>query len=463
MERKTTVISSEQLRQQQEFCGRIRQRWEASGVVPTAFVDTYGCQQNEADSERIRGMLEQCGYTMQDSEEGADVIVINTCAVREHAEQRVLGNVGALVHTKRRHPGQKIFLCGCMMGEPAVAEKIRKSYVHVDGVFSTHHLWEFPSLLYRVLDTGKRVFATEDEAGSIAEGLPVVRSSAFKAWVSIMYGCNNFCTYCVVPFVRGRERSRDTETILREARELIESGCHDITLLGQNVNSYAGDTDFPGLMRKILELPGDFWLRFMTSHPKDASGDLVEAMRESDKAARHFHLPVQSGSDRILARMNRRYTASEYLEKVAYIRERLPDAAITSDVICGFPGETEADFEQTVELVGRAGFDMLYTFVYSPRVGSAAAKMEGQIPHEEKVRRFERLSAFQNERAAAINASYVGKTLRVLSDGEENGIYSGRCSQNKIVTFDRAVAPGSFAQVEITGAQAYALSGVVRE
>ena len=431
------------------------------------WIRTFGCQQNEADSEKLLGICGLCGYTPVGEAAQADLVIINTCAIREHAELRALSGAGQLKKLKADRPDLLVAVCGCMVEQEHRRAQLFASYPYVDFLFGTDRLHLLPELLLRAKREKKRFAVTASQPGGdfgvISEGMPVRRTSAYRAWLPVMYGCNNFCTYCVVPFVRGRERSRDTETILREARELIESGCHDITLLGQNVNSYAGDTDFPGLMRKILELPGDFWLRFMTSHPKDASGDLVEAMRESDKAARHFHLPVQSGSDRILARMNRRYTASEYLEKVAYIRERLPDAAITSDVICGFPGETEADFEQTVELVGRAGFDMLYTFVYSPRVGSAAAKMEGQIPHEEKVRRFERLSAFQNERAAAINASYVGKTLRVLSDGEENGIYSGLCSQIKIVTFDRAVAPGSFAQVEITGAQAYALSGVVRE
>ena len=365
------------------------------------WIRTFGCQQNEADSEKLLGICGLCGYTPVGEAAQADLVIINTCAIREHAELRALSGAGQLKKLKADRPDLLVAVCGCMVEQEHRRAQLFASYPYVDFLFGTDRLHLLPELLLRAKREKKRFAVTASQPGGdfgvISEGMPVRRTSAYRAWLPVMYGCNNFCTYCVVPFVRGRERSRDTETILREARELIESGCHDITLLGQNVNSYAGDTDFPGLMRKILELPGDFWLRFMTSHPKDASGDLVEAMRESDKAARHFHLPVQSGSDRILARMNRRYTASEYLEKVAYIRERLPDAAITSDVICGFPGETEADFEQTVELVGRAGFDMLYTFVYSPRVGSAAAKMEGQIPHEEKVRRFERLSAFQNE------------------------------------------------------------------
>ena len=465
MERKTTVISSEQLRQQQEFCGRIRQRWEASGVVPTAFVDTYGCQQNEADSERIRGMLEQCGYTMQDSEEGADVIVINTCAVREHAEQRVLGNVGALVHTKRRHPGQKIFLCGCMMGEPAVAEKIRKSYVHVDGVFSTHHLWEFPSLLYRVLDTGKRVFATEDEAGSIAEGLPVVRSSAFKAWVSIMYGCNNFCTYCIVPYVRGRERSRKPEDVIAEVKELVESGCRDITLLGQNVNSYGKDldcgVDFADLLAELAQLPGEFLLRFMTSHPKDATKKLFDTMAKYPKIARHIHLPFQAGNDRVLKEMNRRYTAAQYLELVEYARSVMPDIVLTSDVIVGFPGETDEEFEDTLKLVEQVRYDALFTFIYSPRTGTPAAEMPDPATRQEKLARFDRLCAAQNRISEEKHREYVGKPVRLLVDGIDDGVLTARTGGNRLVRLENGTEDliGQYADATITGANTWSLLG----
>jgi len=298
LERKTAEISPELLRAQREICEKIKEYWLAQGVTPRAFVDTYGCQQNEADSERIRGILETCGYGIVDEEEGADCIVINTCAIREHAEDRVFGNVGALTHTKARHPRQKIFLCGCMMGQPEVAARIKKSYRHVDGVFNPHHLWRFPELLYTVLTTGKRVFATEDSAGAIAEGLPVVRSNNLKAWVSIMYGCNNFCSYCIVPYVRGRERSRRPEEIVAEVKELIAAGYKDITLLGQNVNSYGKDlglgVDFADLLGELAELPGEFWLRFMTSHPKDATKKLFDTIASHEKIAKQFHLPFQS-------------------------------------------------------------------------------------------------------------------------------------------------------------------------
>ena len=315
MERRTTVIPQEDLRRQQEICRKIREYWQDQGITPVAFVDTYGCQQNEADSERIRGMLADCGYGMSDTEEGADIIVLNTCAIREHAEQRVFGNVGALVHTKKRHPRQKIFLCGCMMGQEHVSQRIKHSYHHVDGVFNPHHLWRFPELLLHVLTTGKRGFAVEDSAGNIAEGIPVVRGNGLKAWVSIMYGCNNFCSYCIVPYVRGRERSRQPEDIVAEVKELLAQGYKDITLLGQNVNSYGKDLglgiDFADLIKELAELPGDFWLRFMTSHPKDATKKLFDVIASHPKIAKQFHLPFQSGNDRVLKVMNRHYDRAQ--------------------------------------------------------------------------------------------------------------------------------------------------------
>ena len=309
MERKPVVIPQEALEKEAAVCGQIKALWASRGRTPRAFVDTYGCQQNEADSERIRGMLRASGYEIVDTEEGADCIVINTCAIREHAETRVYGNVGALVHTKARHPEQKIFLCGCMMGQPQVVERIKNSYRHVDGVFNPHELWRFPELLQSVLRTNKRIFAVDDSAGNIAEGIPVVRSSDLKAWVSIMYGCNNFCSYCIVPYVRGRERSRRPEEILEEVKGLIAAGYKDITLLGQNVNSYGKDlglgVDFADLMAEIAQLPGEFWLRFMTSHPKDASKKLFDTIAKYPKIAKQFHLPFQSGNDRVLKAMNR--------------------------------------------------------------------------------------------------------------------------------------------------------------
>ena len=460
----TTIISPAQLAEQRAFCQQIHEYWRACGQSPSAFVDTYGCQQNEADSERIRGMLQLSGYTMTDQEEGADLVVINTCAIREHAEQRVLGNVGALVHTKRRHPSQKIFLCGCMMGEPHVTDKIRTSYRHVDGVFSTHHLWQFPGLLWRVLQSGDRVFSIADEPGSIAEGIPQVRQNALKAWVSIMYGCNNFCSYCIVPYVRGRERSRRPEDILAEVKQLIAAGYRDITLLGQNVNSYGRglDTpiDFADLLAQIAELDGDFLVRFMTSHPKDASKKLFDVMAAHDKIAKHLHLPFQSGSDRILKAMNRRYTAQEYLDLVQYAKSVMPGLVLTSDVIVGFPGETDEDFEKTLELVNAVEYDALFTFLFSPRRGTPAASLPDPMPKEDKQRNFDHLVARQNEISAALRRADVGKVLRCLIDGRDGAFLTARTEGGRLVRLvgDDSLI-GQFRPIAITDATTWSLSG----
>ena len=467
METKTTTIPAQALERQAAICGEIQEYWQTQGVTPLAFVDTYGCQQNEADSERIRGMLQCAGYGFTDTEEGADVIVLNTCAVREHAEQRVFGNVGALVHTKRRHPRQKIFVCGCMMGQPQVAERIRKSYPHVDGVFSTHHLWQFPELLLHVLTTGKRVFATEDSAGSIAEHIPVARTNTLKAWVSVMYGCNNFCSYCIVPYVRGRERSRRPQDVLEECRGLIASGYKEITLLGQNVNSYGKDldcgVDFADLMAQVAELPGEFRLRFMTSHPKDASRKLFDTIAKYPKICKQFHLPFQSGSDRILKLMNRRYTAGQYLSLVDYGRSLMPDLVLTSDVIVGFPGETEEDFEDTIRLIERVRYDALFTFIFSPREGTPAAKMDDPTPKTDKNRRFDRLVAVQNRISEEKHRAYIGKTVRVLVDGRDGDQLTARTDGGRLVRFagDDGLI-GQFLDVEITDCTTWSLVGILK-
>ncbi len=464
MERQTAVIAQEDLRHQQELCRKIREYWQDQGITPVAFVDTYGCQQNEADSERIRGMLADCGYGLTDREEGADVIVLNTCAIREHAEQRVFGNVGALTHTKRRHPRQKIFLCGCMMGQDHVVQRIRHSYPHVDGVFNPHHLWRFPELLLQVLATGKRVYAVEDSAGNIAEGIPVVRGNGLKAWVSIMYGCNNFCSYCIVPYVRGRERSRQPEDILEEIRGLLAQGYKDITLLGQNVNSYGKDLglgiDFADLMAQIAQLPGDFWLRFMTSHPKDATKKLFDVMASHPKVAKQFHLPFQSGNDRILKAMNRHYDRAQYLKLVEYGKSVMPELVLTSDVIVGFPGETEEEFEDTISLIELVHYDALFTFIYSPRKGTPAAEMEDPTPKADKNRRFDKLVDTQNRISQEIHKAYVGRTLRVLVDGKDGDQLTARTEGGRLVRFPGSDGLiGQFAWVEITGNTTWSLVG----
>ena len=464
MNTKTTVISQEQLQQQFAFCHKIRQYWLDKNRIPTAYVETYGCQQNEADSQQIRGLLSESGYAIQDSAEGADVVVMNTCAIREHAEQRVFGNLGALTHTKRRHPEQKIFLCGCMAGQEQVVERIRKSYPHVNGVFSTHHLWQFPQLLYQVLTTGKRTFYTQDEAGSIAEGLPQLRDDTLKAWVSIMYGCNNFCTYCIVPYVRGRERSRKPEDILQECRELIAGGTKEITLLGQNVNSYGKDLDcgmdFSDLLAQIAQIPGDFLIRFMTSHPRDAGKKLFDTMAAYPKIAKQLHLPFQSGSSRVLKAMNRHYDREQYLELVRYAKSVMPDLVLTSDVIVGFPGETEEEFEETLSLISQVGYDALFTFIFSPRAGTPAAAMEDPTPKEEKNRRFDRLCALQNQISETIHAGYIGKTLRCLIDGTDKELLTARTEGGRLVRLPgNPNLIGSFAQVTITGSTTWSLTG----
>ena len=464
MQTKTTVISQEQLQQQFGFCDHISAYWHDRDTTPTAYVETYGCQQNEADSEKLRGYLTQSGYQIVQEAEGADVVVMNTCAIREHAEQRVFGNLGALTHTKRRHPGQKIFLCGCMAGETKVSDRIKKSYPHVDGVFSTHHLWQFPEILWNVLSRGKRQFYIEDEAGSIAEGIPQVRDSRLKGWVSIMYGCNNFCTYCIVPYVRGRERSRKMEDILAECRCLIESGCKDITLLGQNVNSYgkdlAEDCDFSDLLSEIVKIPGDYLIRFMTSHPRDAGKKLFDTMASSPKIAKQLHLPFQSGSSRVLKAMNRHYDRETYLELVNYAKQVMPDLVLTSDVIVGFPGETEAEFEETITLIQQVHYDSLFTFIFSPREGTPAARMDDPTPKEEKNRRFDRLCAVQNAISEEIHQGYVGKTMRCLVDGKDGDLLTARTEGGRLVRFSgNENLIDTFQNITIIGSSTWSLSG----
>jgi len=468
MSTKTTVISKKQLEEQLSFCNKIRAYWLDRDRTPTAYVETYGCQQNEADSEKLRGILSESGYAITDEAEGADVVVMNTCAIREHAEQRVFGNLGALTHTKRRHPAQKIFLCGCMAGQPQVVERIKKSYPHVDGVFSTHHLWQFPQLLHRILTTGKRSYFTEDEAGSIAEGLPQLRDHTLKAWVSIMYGCNNFCTYCIVPYVRGRERSRKPEDILAECRSLIEGGTKEITLLGQNVNSYGKDLedgiDFSDLLTKIAEIPGDFLIRFMTSHPRDAGKKLFDTMAGNPKIAKQLHLPFQSGSSRVLKAMNRHYDREKYLELVNYAKSVMPQLVLTSDVIVGFPGETEEEFEETLSLIEKVRYDALFTFIFSPRAGTPAASMEDPTPKEEKNARFDRLCGLQNRISEEIHKDYVGRTFRCLVDGEDGDQLTARTEGGRLVRFRGAPSLiGSFVEIEITGSTTWSLTGTQKE
>ena len=428
-------------------------------------VDTYGCQQNEADSEKLRGYLAEMGYGFTQDEFQADVIVVNTCAVREHAEMRVLGNVGALNHTKKNNPNQIIAVCGCMVQQEHITERIRKSFPYVNMVFGTHVLHTLPQIIYEAMTTHKRQISIPQMDGVIAEGIPLRRESTLKASVPIMYGCNNFCTYCIVPYVRGRERSRDPEDILAEVRQLVENGCKEVLLLGQNVNSYGRGTDvnFPELLRRINAIPGEFRICYMSSHPKDATRELIDTIAECGKVTRHFHLPVQSGSNRILKLMNRSYTREHYLELINYAKERIPDVALTSDIIVGFPGETYEDFQDTLSLIREVKYDSLFTFIYSPRKGTKAAEMPDPISQEEKGKWFRELLEVQGEIGCSSYHDYIGRTLRVLCEGPgrtRDGCLTGKSIQNIIVDFDGDKSLiGSFVDVKITDALNWALIG----
>ena len=467
LKRTTPVIPAEDIQRQKEYCAELRSLNAQRPAPPRAYVDTYGCQQNEADSELLRGMLCSMGYEITDTDQGADVIVINTCAIREHAEQRVFGNVGALVHGKRKNPDQIICLCGCMAQEPHVAERLRQSYRHVDLVFGPQQLWRFPEFLRRVCLRRGRVFETQPDDGAIAEGLPVRRSGKLKAWVSIMYGCNNFCSYCIVPYTRGRERSREPEIILNEIRALAEQGYKDITLLGQNVNSYGkdleGGMDFPALLERAAAIPGEFLLRFMTSHPKDATEKLFDVMAKCDKVAPVIHLPFQSGNTRVLTAMNRRYTREQYLDKVKALRERIPGVVLTSDVIVGFPGETTPEFEDTLSLIEEVRFDALFTFLYSPRKGTPAAGMDDPMSKAEKSANFDRLLKVQDRISLEKHRAYIGAVQRCLIDGQSSdprNSLTARTAGGRLVHLsgDPALA-GQYADIKIVDCSTWALFG----
>ena len=467
MERKQVLVSQADLDRQRDFQEKIRAMFAAHQAHPVACVDTFGCQQNVADGQKLMGMLEECGFTFTGDPKEADLVILNTCAVREHAEQRVFGNLGILTHTKKENPEQVIALCGCMAQEERVSKRVRESYRHVDLVFGPHALWKFPELLWRVYETRKRVFAVDDEHGTIAEGIPVVREKGVKAWVSIMYGCNNFCSYCIVPYVRGRERSRDPQCVLREVRELVESGYKDITLLGQNVNSYGNDLglgyDFSDLLADIDKIPGEYLIRFMSSHPKDATKKLFDTMARCAHVAKQLHLPFQSGNDRVLREMNRRYTREQYLDLVRYAKSVMPGLVLTSDVIIGFPGETEAEAMDTVSLVDEVGFDALFTFIYSPRPGTKAAQMPDPATRAEKQKWFDKLLEVQNARSAALHAAYIGRTVRVLVDGESDDAeypLASRTEGNRLLRLKGGEdLLGRFVDVKITGSNTWALYG----
>lgn len=438
----------------------------ARGEQPMAYIRTYGCQQNVADSETIRGMLALMGYSFTDDPELADLIIFNTCAVREHAEDRVFGNVGAIKSIKKRHPSTLIALCGCMMEQEHISKRIYKSFPFVGLVFGTHCLHDFPRLLYQSLFSGKRQFIRGNDDLLVHEGMPKSRNGNLKAWLPIMYGCDNFCSYCIVPYVRGRERSRKSDIILHEARQLIERGYKDLTLLGQNVNSYGKGLDegitFAQLLKKIDSIDGDYILRFMTSHPKDCTRELIDTIASGRHISVHLHLPFQSGSDRILKQMNRHYTRQKYLDIVNYAKDKIPELSLTSDVIVGFPGETEDDFEQTISLIKEVGFTSLFTFIYSKRVGTPAEKMEDPTTHEEKTRRFQRLLKVQEEITMGEYSRMIGTNQRVLFEEKcrRDGVLNARTSGNIIVEVPADTdLIGNFGEVRITDSSHCVLRG----
>ena len=433
-----------------------------------AYVHTYGCQQNFSDGEKLEGLLEEMGYEIINSAEEAEFVIFNTCAIRENAEKRVFGNGGILKKAHEENPDMIIAVCGCMVQQEHIAKKFRQSYPFVDIVFGTHAAPRLPELVYKHITAKKRQFDIGEGEGCMAEYLPIHRDSDMKANLPIMHGCDNFCTYCVVPLVRGREKSREPENILAEAREIVAAGYKEITLLGQNVNSYGkglvkGIT-FAELLREVNAIPGDFRIKFMTSHPKDCTRELLEAIRDCEKVCNYIHLPVQSGSNDVLRRMNRRYTAEHYMELVDMAREIIPDVTITSDLIVGFPGETEEDFEATMELSRKARWSMTYSFIYSKREGTKAAVMEDQIPHDVSSNRFQRLLDLQTEISHEINASFVGKTTTVLFDDEVDvgeGYISGRSYENLVVRAPRTDVQKGFAKVYLKESLGWALDGEI--
>lgn len=465
--REPRLVSKQETAYEAAVMNELHELHSIQPAPPQAFIQTYGCQLNENDSEKLCGMLEKMGYVFCDSAETADLILLNTCAIRENAHEKVFGTIGALKHIKEERPSVLIGVCGCMMQEAPVVELILKKYKHVDFVFGTHTLHRLPHILRDAIYGKKQICDLLDIDGEIAENLPIHRSNAIKASVSIMFGCNNFCSYCIVPYVRGRERSRSSDSVIREVRELVSQGYREIMLLGQNVNSYGQDLenelDFPTLLERINDIEGDFRIRFMTSHPKDISKRLIDVIADCKKVCNQLHIPVQSGNNAVLERMNRKYTREAYLDIVAYAKERIPDLVLTSDIIVGFPGETETEFLDTLQLIETVKYDTIFSFLFSPRLGTPAEKMEDPFTHDEKQQRFERLLEVQNRISRQKNEAYRGKTVTVLTEGTSKNDptrLSGRTEGGKIVHFK---APeemiGTFCKVRITEVQTWSLTG----
>ncbi len=455
------------------YAERVRALFAAEGKVgdcaPGVFVKTFGCQQNEADSERMAGIAVSMGYRKVDSPEESKLILVNTCAVREHAEKKALSIIGSYKHIREADPEVIIGVGGCMVTQGHRADKLKFSYPYVSFVFDTGSLAKLAELIWGALTGAPRRIESCMGEFAITEGIPSAPEKAHRAWLSVMYGCNNFCSYCIVPYTRGRERSRSPEAILAEAEQLIANGAHDITLLGQNVNSYGNGTDFgmdiADLIRAICRISGDFKLRFMTSHPKDASDRLIAVMAEEDKVIPHFHLPVQSGSNVILKKMNRKYTAEDYMRIIEKLKSSVPDVSITSDIIVGFPSETDADFEATLDIIRAVEYDMIFSFIYSPRTGTPAAEMDCQIPKAVSNERYKRLLSVQDEISLRRNRRFIGREMTVLADEvsrTDSAMLTGRGDPVRPIHF--AGSPdliGKLIPVRITAADTFSLRGEI--
>ena len=459
-------VTCEELEKQNTFIQNIKEL-NSLKKCPTACVITYGCQQNENDSERLKGMLEAMGYSMTENRETADVVIFNTCAVRENAEMKLRGNVGALKSLKRKRKDMIIAVCGCMVQQEKEAEILNKKFKHIDLIFGTHSLYRFPELLYKSLS--ERIIDVVDIPGRIAEGIPVSHDDKFKAWVSVMYGCNNFCSYCVVPYVRGRERSRKHEDVINEIKTLAENGYVEVTLLGQNVNSYGNDSEneisFAELLNEVCKIDGIKRVRFATSHPKDISDELIDVMAANSKICPQLHLPFQSGSNKVLKDMNRGYTREKYLDTIRKVKEKIPNIALSSDVIVGFPTESNDDFEETISLLKEVEYDSLFTFIYSKRRGTVAAKIEPVLTADEVEKNFNKLLETQNEISKRKNEAFVGKIIEVFVEGrsKNNDLFlQGRTPENKIVNFSGPdTLIGKLINVKITDAKTWSLDGEI--
>ena len=432
-----------------------------------AYVCTFGCQQNEADSEKIRGLASEMGYALTDNFKSADLIIINTCAIREHAEEKALSLLGNFKSLKRNNPDLVIGVCGCMAAEEHISAMIKNDFHYVSFTLEPNMIGKIPMLVYKSLSVKQRNFVYGEDNGEITEGLPIVRTHRHKAFVSIMYGCNNFCSYCIVPYVRGRERSRSSVDIINECRELVQSGCREITLLGQNVNSYSSDINFASLIEKIALIEGDFIIRFMTSHPKDVSDELIEVMAKyRDKVAPYFHLPLQSGSNSVLKAMNRRYDRDRFLSIASRLKEKIPNICLSTDVIIGFPGESDEDFEQTLDILKTVRFDIVYSFIFSKRKGTPAYDMKDINSADVKEKRMNRLLELQDEISLENNIKYLNTVQKVLVDSKSKSnrfsALNGRTDTNKLVHFEGdEELIGSFVNVKIIRANGFNLIGEI--